>query len=183
LQKEIQSIRKQLQNLGEDKAKNEKLLNQLNAELDTALKVFQKVIRRKNVRLARNKNRVSFENRHIRQGRRPGFVYLFWVEAFGLYKIGRSKNPQKRAENFFQAVPDFVKCEIVHVIKTDDKNKLEVWLHDTLSDYNQSNEWFDLNHFQVELLKQIESVIFTRRASVNQLRSRYSDLVAGEPVF
>lgn len=72
---------------------------------------------------------------------RPGFVYLMKWEAY--YKIGCSKNAEKRRENICR-MP--VKVEIVHTVFTQDMFRSEGFLH-RLFDYyrvDPKREWFQL---------------------------------------
>lgn len=78
-----------------------------------------------------------------------GFVYL--MKSGDLYKIGRSKDPDKRFKQlqYTEPVPE----EIVHLIESDACRKLESGLHHVFCDKRVDGEWFSLEDGDVEWLK------------------------------
>src|ERR1051326_7588510 len=80
--------------------------------------------------------------------RQPGYVYIAAAEG-GLYKIGQSRNPEKRLKRFSD-VP--FGLQLLHQIETDDCRWLERRLHDQFWESRVSGEWTieeaDADHLQ-----------------------------------
>jgi len=74
-----------------------------------------------------------------------GYVYL--MESIRdydtIYKIGYSKNPNKRIKNIQTGNDGLVK--IIEIFETKHGKKLEVFLHNLYSHKRKNMEWFDLN--------------------------------------
>lgn len=83
-------------------------------------------------------------------------VYLVGV-VDGCHKIGMSKNPRKRAEEWAM-LPSSPR--IVHIIKTDFAEWLESYLHTAFADRRVRGEWFKLDRPEVKALKQIKRADF-----------------------
>lgn len=77
-------------------------------------------------------------------------VYLIGV-VDGCHKIGRSRNPEKRAEQWCK-LPTAPR--IVHTIKTDQDELLESILHRAFAAEWINGEWFRLSSFIVRKLRQ-----------------------------
>jgi hypothetical protein len=84
---------------------------------------------------------------------RPGFVYIAFSN--GLYKIGRSKEPQERIEHFDTQMP--VDVNELHRFKADDYVLAERKLHRAFSHARANGEWFDLSDDELEVLTDITS--------------------------
>lgn len=72
---------------------------------------------------------------------RPGFIYLLC--GAGYYKIGLSKNVDKRITKIAPKMP--FEVELVHTIETDDMEKAERFLHEKFADKRTKGEWFELD--------------------------------------
>lgn len=70
-----------------------------------------------------------------------GFVYLIRGEN-DLFKIGKSKNPNRRAGHFAAQFP--FKIEILTVIQSEDVSATEREYHAAFSAYRHYGEWFKL---------------------------------------
>jgi hypothetical protein len=81
-----------------------------------------------------------------------GFVYLAYCST-GHYKIGFSKQPDKRIKHFDTQMP--VDVTIIHTIETDDAPELEKVLQRHYRPKRQKGEWFALEKRDVETLKAI----------------------------
>ncbi len=75
------------------------------------------------------------------------FIYLFGADG-GLYKIGRSKDPGRRLDDF-AGLPFNIK--LLHTIATDDPSWLEHNFHDRHQHCRVTKEWFKLTAAEVEL--------------------------------
>jgi hypothetical protein len=71
----------------------------------------------------------------------PGYVYVLRADT-GLYKIGKSRNPNQRVAHFTLKLPFPV--EILRVIRSDDYHAHERQLHAEYAAYRVNGEWFDL---------------------------------------
>jgi hypothetical protein len=76
----------------------------------------------------------------------PAFVYL--VEANGLYKIGRSSNPELRIKEIQTGNGN--KVRLVCMALTAYASATERLLHKRLKGYRTSGEWFALSDSHVE---------------------------------
>lgn len=82
--------------------------------------------------------------------RTPGYVYLI-RSSDGLYKIGRSGNPNNRMRTFKLTLPFDVEYECV--IHTDDMVALEKQLHRKYTEKRIRGEWFKLSARDVKYIK------------------------------
>lgn len=80
--------------------------------------------------------------------RHEGYVYLFRSGNF--YKIGYSKDPQRRLKALNS--PDAIK---VHVIRTDDMRRLEKAWHARFAHKRHDREWFALIPADVEAFQAV----------------------------
>ena len=69
-------------------------------------------------------------------------VYLIRSKETGDYKIGISKNPQKRLKQL--QTGNSSELELVETYKSKYANKIEKTLHNLLSHYKKEGEWFEL---------------------------------------
>lgn len=67
------------------------------------------------------------------------------IKANEVYKIGKSKNVEKRIQSFKTALPNL---EIIHVIEYD----VEKFLHKKFENQNVGGEWFTLSNKDLEYL-------------------------------
>lgn len=80
-----------------------------------------------------------------------GKVYLLRGKVTGLYKIGRSRDPEVRVRRLSYVLSEPV--ELIHTITTDDANVLERLLHTTFAAQRIHHEWFRLRRRQVNAIK------------------------------
>lgn len=82
-----------------------------------------------------------------------GYIYL--MESIRdydtIYKIGYSKNPNKRIKNIQTGNDGLVK--IIEVFETKHGKKLETFLHNLYSHKRKNMEWFDLNIDDINLFQ------------------------------
>lgn len=78
-----------------------------------------------------------------------GFVYL--LESGGVYKIGVTKNLNRRVKQISPKMPYPV--NLIHSIKTNDRYKLEGWLHNIFRSKRLEGEWFQLSETDVQIIK------------------------------
>lgn len=80
----------------------------------------------------------------------PGFVYLLASSEEGCYKIGRTKDPQRRLKQFKSMImPAGYEC----LIETQNMRQLEADLHIKFKDQRIQGEWFNLTNEDVEYIK------------------------------
>lgn len=83
--------------------------------------------------------------------KKVGWIYI--LEAGPYYKIGRSKNVDKRIEQL-STLPPF-DIELVHLIQTNDTTLLEIALHNHFANKRKNGEWFELEEEDITWLKQL----------------------------
>lgn len=71
----------------------------------------------------------------------PGYVYL--LHGAGSYKIGRAKDPTRRAETLKIQLP--FEVELLCAVFDEDHKRLEAELHERFSAKRMNGEWFDLS--------------------------------------
>ncbi len=76
-------------------------------------------------------------------------VYLFKSGRF--YKIGKTKDTVQRGKELRIQLPET--CHLVHSIKTDDPNGVEVYWHKRFETKRKNGEWFDLSPAEVKAFK------------------------------
>jgi hypothetical protein len=86
---------------------------------------------------------------------RRGFVYLF--KANGLYKIGRSKDPEKRMRKMASAIMPF-QIEKVHSIGCKDAHASEREFHKRFAPKRRMGEWFELTDEDVQAIMSITAM-------------------------
>lgn len=86
-------------------------------------------------------------------------IYLIRSKENGYYKIGISKNPQKRLKQL--QTGNASELEIIHLYKTEYASKIEKTLHNLYSHNRLEGEWFDLSIVEAlnikEQIKKIEN--------------------------
>lgn len=70
--------------------------------------------------------------------------YVYLIEANKLYKIGRTKNIEKRMKQLQTGNPYDI--TLVKLYETENSAKLEAYIHQILRDQNIRNEWFRLGN-------------------------------------
>jgi hypothetical protein len=83
--------------------------------------------------------------------KRKGFVYVV-RSATGLYKIGKSKDPENRLKALFISSP--IELELIRKIETDDMHALEYELHLRFSEKRVQGEWFKLDDADLATMAQ-----------------------------
>src|SRR5690606_36217138 len=71
------------------------------------------------------------------------WIYLIKCDEDSLYKVGKSKNPNKRVNQLQTGNPD--KIRIVHQFKTENAGKVEKYFHNRYNHCKKEGEWFDLD--------------------------------------
>lgn len=86
------------------------------------------------------------ESTHLR------FVYVIEHEA-GYYKIGLSRQPERRFQNLDQKTP--MEMTLLTTILSNDAYLLEQALHTEFAEKNHKKEWFELEEADVERLEEV----------------------------
>ncbi|HSJ37679.1 MAG TPA: GIY-YIG nuclease family protein [Planococcus sp. (in: firmicutes)] len=94
-------------------------------------------------------------------GKAPGYVYFVQEYMNGSFKIGKTKNIEKRMNIFGVKLP--FENKLIYLIKTGNHHQTEVAFHKHFSDKRLEGEWFALNK---EDLSWIKAGIYT--TEVNQ---------------
>ncbi|KKS98531.1 MAG: hypothetical protein UV73_C0001G0052 [Candidatus Gottesmanbacteria bacterium GW2011_GWA2_43_14] len=84
----------------------------------------------------------------------PGYIYL--GKQNGSYKIGKSKNPNRRREDITLLGSE--PFELVHEIKTDDMNGVEKYWHERFKSRHKRGEWFNLTRTDISAFKQWKKI-------------------------
>lgn len=77
------------------------------------------------------------------QGKAPGYVYFVQEYMNGSFKIGKTKNLEKRMNIFGVKLP--FENKLIFLIKTGNHHQTEVAFHKHFSDKRLEGEWFALN--------------------------------------
>lgn len=110
----------------------------------------------------------ELDKRHKRQHslpsrvQRTGYVYLAYADT-GHYKIGLSVDPRSRIKHFDTKMP--VEVKLVHVIETDDMQRLEGELHRRYEGQRVTGEWFELSQDDVAFIQSIKSRDYGERVA------------------
>jgi len=83
-----------------------------------------------------------------------GYIYL--GKQHGSYKIGKSKDPNRRREDISLLGPE--PFEIIHEIKTDDMNGVEKYWHERFNSKHKRGEWFNLSKADVAAFKRWKKI-------------------------
>ena len=78
-----------------------------------------------------------------------GYVYL--LKGGEYYKIGLSKNADRRIEEISPKLP--FETELICTITTEDMYELEAFLHEMFADKRANGEWFELDEADVETIR------------------------------
>jgi hypothetical protein len=83
------------------------------------------------------------------------YIYLIQSTDSGLYKIGISKNPNKRI--FELQTGNGERLKLIHIFETEFPFKLETALHNRYSHISKYGEWFDFDlEIESNFLKECE---------------------------
>lgn len=85
------------------------------------------------------------------QGKAPGFVYFVQEYMNGSFKIGKTKNLEKRMNIFGVKLP--FENKLIFVVKTGNHHQTEVAFHKHFSDKRLEGEWFALNKDELAWIK------------------------------
>lgn len=69
------------------------------------------------------------------------FVYILQSQEDGYYKIGVSKNPQKRLSTLQTGNPSELK--LINIYESKNAKRIEKKLHSLFSSFKKEGEWFD----------------------------------------
>lgn len=98
--------------------------------------------------------RAAYGSSHEKRKRSDdGYVYLIQSE-MGQYKIGKSRQLDKRIKLFSVKLP--FKTEMIHYFYTKTMTQDETFLHDRFSEKRTNGEWFDLTTEDVEYIKSFD---------------------------
>ena len=94
------------------------------------------------------------------------YVYLIQSLENGYYKIGKSKNPNKRIEQL--QTGNSSKLKLISTYQSELSNKIEGTLHRKYSYLKKEGEWFDLSIreeivFQEECKKIEENILILKK--------------------
>lgn len=84
-------------------------------------------------------------------GKAPGYVYFVQEYMNGSFKIGKTKNIEKRMNVFGVKLP--FENKLIYLIKTGNHHQTEVSFHKHFSDKRLDGEWFALNKDDVAWVK------------------------------
>lgn len=85
------------------------------------------------------------------QGKAPGYVYFVQEYMNGSFKIGKTKNLEKRMNIFGVKLP--FENKLIFLIKTGNHHQTEVAFHKHFADKRLEGEWFALNKDDVAWIK------------------------------
>ena len=99
-----------------------------------------------------------------------GFVYLMWAKESSVFKIGKSNNPIRRAEEVNKAslkMPFTV--QLVGYLHTPFMSKAESLLHRQFSDFRMQGEWFNLTVQQADFFFSESCANLVKAAYLNEI--------------
>jgi hypothetical protein len=79
------------------------------------------------------------------------FGYVYLMKSGHFYKIGSSKNVERRNYDIGIKLPE--NLNIIHKIRTDDPSGIEQYWHDRFKDKRKQGEWFDLSSEDISAFK------------------------------
>lgn len=82
-----------------------------------------------------------------------GYVYLIKDNYNNVYKIGVTKNLNKRIKSL--QTGNVCELKLIYSFKTDYPYRLETMLHNSLKQYREYNEWFNL---PIEVVNDFEKI-------------------------
>ncbi len=83
-----------------------------------------------------------------------GYVYL--GKQHGSYKIGKSKDPNRRRDDITLLGPE--PFTLIHEIKTDDMNGIEKYWHERFNLKHKRGEWFTLSTADIKAFKRWKKI-------------------------
>lgn len=84
-------------------------------------------------------------------GKAPGYVYFVQEYMNGSFKIGKTKNIEKRMNIFGVKLP--FENKLIHLIKTGNHHQTEAAFHKHFSEKRLEGEWFALNKEDITWIK------------------------------
>ena len=87
-----------------------------------------------------------------------GYAYVVKNPRTGYYKLGSARNPATRLATLCREMQ--AKCELVHTIATNARERLERTLQARYPACHVGGEWYALDSEQVELLCVVSAVFF-----------------------
>ncbi len=85
------------------------------------------------------------------------YIYLIRCVENNFYKIGISKNIERRLKQIQTSSPD--KIYLVHKYQSQHASKIEKALHSFFKAYHRNNEWFELSlSEEMEFIKMCSSI-------------------------
>jgi len=110
---------------------------------------------------------------------KPTYVYVMIDKNTGLYKIGRSVNPNKRERTLQSEKPTIEMLFCYHAITNDEKV-----LHDMFNDKRYRGEWFSLDHLDINKIKRyfevkVEHLSLHEKNDLNRQLYEFEDKYGG----
>ncbi|UJF27570.1 GIY-YIG nuclease family protein [Planococcus sp. 107-1] len=108
------------------------------------------------------------------QGKAPGYIYFVQEYMNGSFKIGKTKNLEKRMNIFGVKLP--FENKLIFLIKTGNHHQTEVAFHKHFSDKRLEGEWFALNKEDLTWIRagkytdEINQTIFPAEEKKNPVR-------------
>lgn len=103
------------------------------------------------------KDWIKTKNKKVKQSN-PGFIYIIRAEDSSIYKIGKTKDMTKRMYQFDKQYP--FNIELYTYFKSNDISNDEKSLHKQFEDKKQKGEWFQLDEYDLEIIKNFKQEIF-----------------------
>ncbi|SDH35290.1 T5orf172 domain-containing protein [Planococcus glaciei] len=85
-------------------------------------------------------------------GKAPGYVYFVQEHMNGTFKIGKTKNVEKRMNIFGVKLP--FENKLIYLIKTGNHHQTEATFHKHFADKRLEGEWFALNKEDISWIKE-----------------------------
>lgn len=85
-------------------------------------------------------------------GKAPGYVYFVQEHMNGTFKIGKTKNVEKRMNIFGVKLP--FENKLIYLIKTGNHHQTEAAFHKHFADKRLEGEWFALNKEDISWIKE-----------------------------
>lgn len=90
-------------------------------------------------------------------GKLSGYIYVIYSDATGLYKIGRSRNPNRRIKDLMGGGNPF-KLKLLHVMPTRDAQQAESIMHQKYHDNRHGGEWFELSRNELSEIMSMKEI-------------------------
>ena len=99
------------------------------------------------------KNPATYKKDHEFQSQESSieFGYVYLMKSGCFYKIGSSKNVERRNYEIGIKLPE--NLNIIHKIKTDDPSGIENYWHNRFKEKRKQGEWFDLSNEDLSAFK------------------------------